>query len=128
MAIFILAAVPVRMLANDLRRSIARARQNEQELRESNLRLQNEIAEHQQTEAALRESETRFRVLAESTFEGMCILENGIILDANFNLAQMLGCESQEIIGRKITDFMDPETAEMISRNHQLPRAPPWST
>jgi PAS domain S-box-containing protein len=118
MAIFILAAVPVRMLANDLKRSIAHARQKEQELRESNLRLQNEIAEHQRTEAALSESETRFRILAEATFEGMCILEQGIILNANVNLAQMLGCASQDIVGKKITDFMDPETAKLIIRNH----------
>jgi len=119
MAIFTLAIVPVRMLANDLRRSIARSRQNEQELRESNLRLQNEITGHKQTVAALRESETRFRILAEATFEGMCLLENGVILDANSNLAQIVGCESKDIIGRKITDFMDQETAEIISRNHQ---------
>ena len=43
------------------------------------------------TEEALRESETRFRVLADSTFEGLCISENGVIIDANASLARMLG-------------------------------------
>jgi len=117
MAIFTLAAVPARMLANHLRSSIERARRNEQESRDSNVRLQNEIAEHKRTEAALGESETRFRILAEATFEGMCILENNTIIDANSNLAKMLGGESREIVGRKISDFMGPETAQIISRN-----------
>ncbi|HSQ36078.1 MAG TPA: PAS domain S-box protein, partial [Candidatus Binatia bacterium] len=118
-AVFIVAALPVRMLANDLRLSIIRARQNEQELRESNRRLQDEIAGHEQAEAALSESETRFRALAEATFEGMCTLEHGVILDANLNLAQMLGCDSKDIIGKKMTDFMDEETAKWVSRDHR---------
>jgi two-component system cell cycle sensor histidine kinase/response regulator CckA len=122
--IFTLAAVSVRMLANDLKRSLERARRNEQESRDSNVRLQNEIAEHQRTEAALGESEARFRILAEATFEGMCILENNIIIDANSNLAQMLGGKSREIIGRKISEFMDPETAAWINRDQAVAGSP----
>ncbi|MCX6556689.1 MAG: PAS domain S-box protein, partial [Candidatus Aminicenantes bacterium] len=124
MAIFILAAVPARMLANNLRRSIERARRNEQESRDSNVRLQNEIAEHKRTEAALNESETRFRILAEATFEGMCILENNTVIDANSNLVQMLGGEIREIVGRKITEFMDPETTALVNRDQAAAGAP----
>ncbi|MCJ7526170.1 MAG: response regulator [Candidatus Aminicenantes bacterium] len=112
-SIFLLAAVPVRLLANDLKRNIDRARQNEQELRASNEMLQREISERELADSALRESETRFHILADSTFEGLFISENDIIIDANSSLAKMLGCEIKEIIGRNVSDFLDRETAEI---------------
>jgi two-component system cell cycle sensor histidine kinase/response regulator CckA len=108
-AVFLLASAPIRLLSNDLNRHIARARENEQELRETNIRLQHEIAERRQAEASLRESEQRFHVLADSTFEGLCISENGIIIDTNSSMARMLSCPTRDIIGRKIADFLDPE-------------------
>ena len=113
-AFFLLAAVPVRLLASDLMHHIALARRNERELRASNETLQREIGERLQTEAALRESETRFRLLAESTIEGLCLSENGVIIDANSTLARMLGCEARELIGRPLSEFMEAESAAII--------------
>jgi two-component system cell cycle sensor histidine kinase/response regulator CckA len=113
-AIFFLAAVPVRLLAGGLFRSIARARESVHELAASNSRLQQEIFEHQRTEEALRESELRFRVLAESAFEGLCISENGVIIDANTSLARMVGCELQGLLGRDVSAFLEAEMAEAI--------------
>ncbi len=116
MAIFILAAVAVRILANDLQRSRFRVLQHERELSESNRCLQQEVAERRQAEDSLRESETRFRILAESTFEGLCVSENGIIIDANSSLARMLDCEMNEIIHRKIDDFLEAEMRGIVAR------------
>lgn len=126
MAIFTLAAVPVRLLANDLRRNMARVQENEWQLRESNLKLQCEISEHELTVTALRESETRFRVLADSTFEGLYISENDIIIDANSSLAQMFGCEIKEIIGRNVNDFLDQETAEIARQQFKSESSTPY--
>jgi two-component system cell cycle sensor histidine kinase/response regulator CckA len=112
--IFFLAALPVRLMATSLLRSISHARQGAHELAESNTRLQQEISEHRLTEEALRESETRFRILAESTFEGLCITEDGVIIDANSRLALMLGLEPREIIGRKVNDFLEAEMDEIV--------------
>lgn len=125
-AAFIITAVPVRLLANDLFRSIARARENERELRESNLRLQREIGERLQAEMALRESETRFRILAESTFEGLCVSENGIIIDTNSSMARMLACATQDIVGRKISDFLDREAVERANQQFESESSAPY--
>ena len=111
---FLITAVPVRLLAVGLFRSLARSRENERSLGQSNARLQQEISGHQATEKALRESEMRFRILAESAFEGLCISENDVILDANSSLALILGCPVKEVIGRKISDFLDPVTADIV--------------
>jgi two-component system cell cycle sensor histidine kinase/response regulator CckA len=126
LAIFLLASVPVRLLANDLNRHIARVRRNEQDLRVSNQKLQNEITERQLAEEALRESETRFRVLAESTFEGLCISENGVIIDANTSLARMLDCRTGELIGRKLEEFLDPKEAEIVLKQLQCESNSPF--
>jgi PAS domain S-box-containing protein len=131
--VFLLVAVPVRLLANDLHSHIARVRQSEVELRASNVRLQSEMAERKHAEEALRESETRFRTLADSTFEGLCISEKGIIIDANTSLARMLGCGIGDIVGHPIGDFLETDaigillahiqTGSSIPYEHQLRRA-----
>ncbi len=113
-AFFLLAAVPIRLLVNDLKHHAALAKRSELELRAANENLQREIAERLLAETALRESETRFRLLAESTIEGLCLSENGVIIDANSTLARMLGCEARELIGRPLTEFMEAESAAII--------------
>ncbi len=115
-AMLLVATVPIRLLANDLCHHIARVRQNERELRAINEQLQSEIIERRQAEDSLRESETRFRILAESTFEGLCVSEDGIIIDANSSLARMLACEMNEIIHRKVDDFLEPEMRGIVAR------------
>ncbi|MDD8013505.1 MAG: response regulator, partial [Acidobacteriota bacterium] len=118
-AIFLLAAVPIRLLSNDLNRHISRVRQSEGELRASNARLQREISERLQAEESLRESELRFRTLAESTFEGLCLSENGVIINANVSMARMLACHSGDIVGRPLSDFLDPETMDILHAHLQ---------
>ncbi len=125
-AIFLLAAVPVRLLANDLNRHAARLKESEGRLRRSNEDLQREIAERLQAEAALRDSETRFRTLADSTSEGVCVSENGVILDANGSLARMLDRRLEDLIGRPMADFLGPDTAGFIQEQAQAGSALPY--
>ncbi len=113
-AFFLLASVPIRLLANDLNRHIARVRENEKALRQGNEDLQREAADRLLVEAALRESEERFRVLTESAFEGLCIVADGIVIDANPSLARMLGGRLNDIIGRPVGDFLEADRAEAI--------------
>ena len=40
-----------------------------------------DVTERKAAEETIRESETRFRTLAEATFEGIAIVEEGVILD-----------------------------------------------
>jgi PAS domain S-box-containing protein len=62
--------------------------------------------ERDRAEGALRESEERFKLLSAAAFEGIAITENGVFLDANEQLAQMLGCGVKALIGRRATDFV----------------------
>ncbi len=76
-----------------------------------------DISQRRAAERALRESEERFRTLAEATFEGICISENGYVRDCNDQFAQMLGYEREEMLGRWIGDLVSPEVREQILDN-----------
>ncbi|MEI9865505.1 MAG: PAS domain S-box protein [Limisphaerales bacterium] len=62
----------------------------------------------------LRESEERFRYLTQASFEGVCISDGGRVLDVNDQCLKMFGYERDEIIGRKITDFVQPESRPLV--------------
>jgi PAS domain S-box-containing protein len=86
----------------------------EQQVAKRTLELQQEIAERKQAEQALVESETRFRLLAEATFEAIVITQKGVILDANQTCAEMFGYELSEVIGMQVMDFTAPECREQV--------------
>ncbi len=65
----------------------------------------------------LKESEERFRRFFEASFEGVAIHDRGVILDANKRLAEMLGYEPSEIIGRHALEFAAPESRELIMKH-----------
>lgn len=87
----------------------------EQQVAERTLDLQREIAERKQVEQALLESETRFRLLAEASFEAIAITEQGTLVDANQTCAEMFGYELSELVGMHVMDFTPtPEYREQV--------------
>jgi PAS domain S-box-containing protein len=76
-----------------------------------------DITERKQAEEALRESEARFSRLSELTYEGIGISDQGQIVDANTQLAKMLGYDPAELIGMKVVEFVAPESREQVMEN-----------
>jgi PAS domain S-box-containing protein len=66
---------------------------------------------------SLRESEERFRRLSEATLGGIIIHDHGLILDANPQVAAMLGYELPEMIGKNAFSFLTPESRD-LARQH----------
>lgn len=67
---------------------------------------------------AILESETRFRQLAEATFEGVAISESGRILDVNKQFLEMFGYEkAEEVVGKTALEFAAPEYHELATAN-----------
>jgi PAS domain S-box-containing protein len=81
--------------------------------------------ERKQGEEILRESEERFRQLGEAAFEGIAVTEKGQLADGNSQLSQMLGYEFSEMMGKPVSDFIAPESRdlvlEMIRANNEQP-------
>ncbi|MBK6294663.1 MAG: diguanylate cyclase [Rhodoferax sp.] len=71
--------------------------------------LINDITTQWRAERALRDSEERMRKLAEATTEGIVFHNQGVVTDANEAMQRMLGYSLDELVGRRILDFV-PET------------------
>jgi PAS domain S-box-containing protein/putative nucleotidyltransferase with HDIG domain len=76
--------------------------------------LQQQVAERKQAKEALQESEQRFSVLSAAAFEGIVISDRGQIIDANEQLAAMLGYERSEMMGLTVENFVAPESLELV--------------
>jgi PAS domain S-box-containing protein len=74
-----------------------------------------DITQRKQMEKALQESEQRFRILAEASFEGIALTTRGVILDVNNQLAQMLGCSREELLGTRVEDCVAPEHRALVT-------------
>ena len=83
-----------------------------------------DISERKRAEEAIRESERRYRRIVETTNEGVwqidSTLHNAYV---NRQLAEMLGYEPSEMIGRSVFDFYFPEDVEykkqaLVRRRH----------
>jgi PAS domain S-box-containing protein len=73
------------------------------------------VGERDRTLTQLRESEERFKNLAAAAFEGICISENGRILDVNNQFLTMFGHgQRDEMIGRQIIELVAPESRELV--------------
>lgn len=63
--------------------------------------------EHREAEDALRQSEEQYRQIVETTLDGIITVDrNGQILFVNKRLAEMLGYQRQEMVGKLATTFM----------------------
>jgi PAS domain S-box-containing protein len=77
-----------------------------------------EVASHQRAALALRESEARFRQLIEVMGEGMWVLDaQGTTTFVNRRMAEMLGYQPAEMVGRSMFDFLSDADIEQAKRN-----------
>ncbi|MGQ9628040.1 MAG: PAS domain S-box protein, partial [Anaerolineae bacterium] len=75
-----------------------------------------DITERKQAEEALRESEERYKILFESTLDGMCVIDKTMkILLVNQAAANIFGFDSvEEVFGVNPFDFIPPEERERV--------------
>jgi PAS domain S-box-containing protein len=62
----------------------------------------------------IKTSEHRYRTLFESTFEGICVHDKGLLVDANPAFANMLGYSHSEIIGMSVLDLVTDESRDFV--------------
>lgn len=72
-----------------------------------------------------KEVEDRFKALSYAAFEGICIMTNGMIIEVNQALAEILGYELVELIGKDPYSLLVPGMHEQVRQNsmkeYQLP-------
>lgn len=77
------------------------------------------------SEKALRDSEAWFRTLIETTFDGIIIHENGIILDANQGAYIMFDYPWGQMMGSSFLDLVTPASQNLILQNIKNNREAP---
>ena len=73
-----------------------------------------DISERMYFDRAIRESEERFRKLSQFAMEGIAIIKNGVIKDANDQFAVMFGHEKVPI-GDNVLDYIDDRDWQRLS-------------
>jgi PAS domain S-box-containing protein len=68
----------------------------------------------QKLQQQLRKENERFQQLAEASFEGILLHEKGHILDINQRLEQMFGYHRSDVLGRNVTEFVTPESRQIV--------------
>ena len=63
---------------------------------------------------ALQECEKKFRILLDTITDGVTIHDRFKIIDANQGYAAMFGCKPDEIIGRDVLEFVDPQSRDFF--------------
>ncbi|MHC4926257.1 MAG: PAS domain S-box protein [Planctomycetota bacterium] len=76
-----------------------------------------DITNHHQTEQQLISSEQRYKRLAEATFEGIAIHEQGRLMDVNPQFCKMFGYERDELIGFDGFKLAPPESIPQIKEH-----------
>ncbi|MDA8016894.1 MAG: PAS domain S-box protein [Thermoanaerobaculia bacterium] len=79
-----------------------------------------DITDRKRAETALRDSEERFRRLADATFEGIVVSQDGVVVDCNEQYAHMVGGSVEEIVGRPVLDFVAAADHQLVG--HHLKR------
>ncbi len=64
----------------------------------------------ERSESALREAETRFRMMHEASFTGLCVHHEGLVLEANQALCREVGRNRANLIGTQLCDLLAPDT------------------
>jgi PAS domain S-box-containing protein len=78
-----------------------------------------DITQRKQAEEALRESEERFRKLADASFEGLVIHSDGLMLDTNKRITEMLGYDPAQLIGKPFWEFIDSKYHDVVKEHVQ---------
>ncbi len=75
-----------------------------------------DITVQRQAENALRESEARLRYLSDAAFEGICVSQNGVVLDANLAFVSLFGYEAKDqMLGMTAGSVVLPEFLPLIA-------------
>lgn len=80
-----------------------------------------DITERKKAEQAVKESEERLKTILETTHEGFWMIDNQTLtVDVNNSMCQLLGRTRDQVIGRKVTEFLDEENKIILSKQMEL--------
>ncbi|MCH8331135.1 MAG: PAS domain S-box protein, partial [Bacteroidetes bacterium] len=84
------------------------------DLKVTNKKLKTEISQRKQAEKVAQRGEARMAQFFEAAFEVIFFHDNGTILDVNPSVKKVFGYDTDEVIGRNLLEFADPESRQRV--------------
>ena len=84
------------------------------------------LEELRQRETALQESEARFRALHDASFGGIMIHDGERILDCNQKMADLVGCQVDELVGANFMQCIAPEWQDFVRQRARADYVEPY--
>ncbi len=85
-----------------------------------------DISGRKQAEEVLRESEERYRLLSDLTMEGIVLHKNGVAIDLNTSMAEMLGYQREELFAKNFMDFVHEDDRALVRKKLAKDYAAPY--
>jgi len=73
-----------------------------------------DITQRVESEEELKRTRERFKLLSESTFEGVAITKHGKFIDANRQFCKMVRADLDYIIGKDVTEFVASQDKDIV--------------
>ncbi|MEQ6340181.1 MAG: diguanylate cyclase [Gammaproteobacteria bacterium] len=96
------------------------------EFEKANAALRAEIAERNLVERALFSSEERLAHFFTASYEGLLFHDNGVIIDINPAISELLDTPPEKIIGKHILELVAPESLKKVIANMQAGEEGPY--
>ena len=81
--------------------------------------LARDITDQVLLEERLRRSERRMLELAESASEGIAVVQDWVFVFANQHLLDMVGVQSEDLVGHRFMEFIHPDDHALLRDNHR---------
>ena len=90
------------------------------------IREAEERSERKRYEEKIKHSQERFQIFAEEVVEGIVLVEDGKILDANRSYTEMYGYDLEELIGMDVVKLTPPNLREALARRIAIRNTDPY--
>jgi PAS domain S-box-containing protein len=67
----------------------------------------------------IMETDATYRNIVESSNDGICIVQEGLIQFVNRRLASMIGCSGEEILGTSFFDYIHPDQLQRVEESYE---------
>jgi len=63
----------------------------------------------------LREAEEKYKILVENVYEGICVVDRNLVISfVNNRICEILGCNKNELLGKKVLSFLEGKDREKL--------------
>jgi PAS domain S-box-containing protein len=88
--------------------------------------LRRAVVESAASEAKARENAHRFGVLSQAAFEAIVVSEDGVVLEANDQISDLVGYSREEVVGKKVMGFIAPRWRVLVESRMRAQAEEPY--